>query len=68
MSRRVGRNAECGRVLTSCLLSFFPHAQYFTWADRMGNSYRQPKSELDPMLEVKALEAKKQKAALGKEQ
>ena len=62
MSRRVGRNAECGRVLTVVC------TQYFTWADRMGNSYRQPKSELDPMLEVKALEAKKQKAALGKEQ
>ena len=42
--------------------------QYFTWADRMGNSYRQPARELDPLLEVKALEAQKQKAALGKEQ
>ena len=66
MSCRVGRNAECGRVLTPNVLFLCP--QYFTWADRMGNSYRQPKSELDPMLEVKALEAKKQKAALGKEQ
>ena len=47
----------CARVL-----------QYFTWADRMDNSYRQPASELDPMLEIKAQEAKKQKAALGKEQ
>ena len=42
--------------------------QYFTWADRMGNSYRQPASDLDPLLEVKALEAKQQKEALGKEQ
>ena len=47
----------CARVL-----------QYFTWADRMGNSYRQPARELDPLLEVKALEAQKQKAALGKDQ
>ncbi|KAI0787858.1 hypothetical protein C8Q74DRAFT_1315639 [Fomes fomentarius] len=44
------------------------YGQYFTWADRMGNSYRQPLSELDPLLEVKAAEAKKQKEALGKEQ
>ena len=34
----------------------------------MGNSYRQPARELDPLLEVKALEAQKQKAALGKDQ
>lgn len=33
---------------TSC-----PHAQYFTWADRVGGSYRQPESSLDPMLEIK---------------
>ncbi|KAI0635735.1 hypothetical protein C8Q77DRAFT_1155502 [Trametes polyzona] len=44
------------------------YGQYFTWADRMGNSYRQPLSELDPMLEVKAAEAKAAKEALGKEQ
>ncbi|TFK93979.1 hypothetical protein K466DRAFT_572175 [Polyporus arcularius HHB13444] len=44
------------------------YGQYFTWADRMGNSYRQPLSELDPMLDVKAAEAQKQKAALGKDQ
>ncbi|KAI9000510.1 hypothetical protein BD414DRAFT_471855 [Trametes punicea] len=44
------------------------YGQYFTWADRMSNSYRQPLSELDPLLEVKAAEAKKTKAALGKEQ
>ncbi|KAG6848264.1 hypothetical protein H0H93_001761 [Arthromyces matolae] len=37
------------------------YGQYFTWADRAGNSYRQPESSLDPMLEVKALDdAKKQ--------
>ncbi|TBU49813.1 hypothetical protein BD309DRAFT_1070507 [Dichomitus squalens] len=44
------------------------YGQYFTLADRMGNSYRQPRSDLDPLLEVTAAEAKKQKAALGKEQ
>lgn len=43
------------------------YGQYFTWADRMGNSYRQPASELDPIHEVKAAEAKNQKAALGKD-
>ncbi|OCH95462.1 hypothetical protein OBBRIDRAFT_580457 [Obba rivulosa] len=30
------------------------YGQYFTWADRMGNSYRQPSSDLDPLLEAKA--------------
>ncbi|KAI0738288.1 hypothetical protein C8Q80DRAFT_269204 [Daedaleopsis nitida] len=45
------------------------YGQYFTWADRMGNSYRQPLSELDPLLEVKAAEAaKREKEALGKAQ
>ena len=29
------------------------YGQYFTWADRVGKSYRQPDSSLDPMLEVK---------------
>lgn len=38
------------------LLSF----QYFTWADRVGGSYRQPESSLDPLLEVKALDSKKE--------
>jgi lathosterol oxidase len=33
--------------------------QYFTWADRFGGSYRQPESHLDPLLEVKALDNKK---------
>ncbi|KAJ7592951.1 fatty acid hydroxylase [Mycena floridula] len=28
------------------------YGQYFTWADRAGNSYRQPDSALDPLLEV----------------
>ncbi|KAF7307933.1 Fatty acid hydroxylase [Mycena kentingensis (nom. inval.)] len=32
------------------------YGQYFTWADRAGNSYRQPESHLDPLLEVHALE------------
>ncbi|KAF8802456.1 C5-sterol desaturase [Phlegmacium glaucopus] len=31
------------------------YGQYFTWADRFGGSYRHPDSELDPLLEVKAL-------------
>ncbi|KAI0833274.1 hypothetical protein BC628DRAFT_1414101 [Trametes gibbosa] len=44
------------------------YGQYFTWADRMGKSYRQPKSEYDPMAEVKAAEAKRTKLALGKDQ
>ncbi|OJT04856.1 Delta(7)-sterol 5(6)-desaturase [Trametes pubescens] len=44
------------------------YGQYFTWADRMGKSYRQPLSELDPMLQVQAAEAKSAKAALGKEE
>ncbi|KAJ7781087.1 fatty acid hydroxylase [Mycena metata] len=35
------------------------YGQYFTWADRVGKSYRQPESSLDPMLEVKALQAAK---------
>ena len=35
--------------------------QYFTLADRLGHSYRQPASELDPMLEIKKLEAAKRK-------
>ncbi|KAJ7507966.1 fatty acid hydroxylase [Mycena galericulata] len=30
------------------------YGQYFTWADRVGKSYRQPESSLDPLLEVKA--------------
>jgi hypothetical protein len=28
-------------------------SQYFTWADRVGGSYRQPESHLDPMLDIK---------------
>ncbi len=53
---------------TTLLMTASRRLQYFTWADRMGNSYRQPLSELDPLLEVQAAEAKKEKAALGKEQ
>ncbi|KAF9000694.1 fatty acid hydroxylase [Cyathus striatus] len=30
------------------------YGQYFTWADRVYGSYRQPESHLDPLLEVKA--------------
>ncbi|KAI0346579.1 hypothetical protein BDW22DRAFT_772788 [Trametopsis cervina] len=44
------------------------YGQYFTLPDRMGGSYRQPASELDPLLEVKEAEEKKRKAALGKDQ
>ncbi|KAJ6598910.1 fatty acid hydroxylase [Mycena vulgaris] len=35
------------------------YGQYFTWADRVGKSYRQPESSLDPLLEVKATKAAK---------
>lgn len=35
------------------------YGQYFTFADRMYDSYRQPAKELDPLLEVKMAEAKK---------
>ena len=35
------------------------YGQYFTLADRMGGSYRQPAKELDPMLDILAAEAKK---------
>jgi len=44
------------------------YGQYFTFADRLGKSYRQPMAELDPLLEVKALEAKKQKESQGKQE
>ncbi|KAJ6628775.1 C5-sterol desaturase, partial [Mycena sp. CBHHK59/15] len=30
------------------------YGQYFTWADRVSKSYRQPESGLDPLLEIKA--------------
>ncbi|KAG2157889.1 C5-sterol desaturase [Suillus bovinus] len=29
------------------------YGQYFTWADRVSGSYRQPESSLDPMLDIK---------------
>ncbi|EDR08702.1 C5-sterol desaturase [Laccaria bicolor S238N-H82] len=28
------------------------YGQYFTWADRVGGSYRQPESSLDPLLDI----------------
>lgn len=31
------------------------YGQYFTWADRVGKSYRHPDSALDPLLEVQTL-------------
>ncbi|KAJ6570104.1 fatty acid hydroxylase [Mycena vulgaris] len=37
------------------------YGQYFTWADRVGNSYRQPESKLDPLLEVKKVDAERLK-------
>ncbi|KAI0733597.1 hypothetical protein C8Q72DRAFT_812046 [Fomitopsis betulina] len=43
------------------------YGQYFTWADRMGNSYRQPASDLDPLKEVHAHLAKKEKESPGKQ-
>lgn len=43
------------------------YGQYFTWADRMGSSYRQPASELDPLKEVQAHLAKKEKETPGKQ-
>ncbi|KAN0138832.1 hypothetical protein V8E53_003220 [Lactarius tabidus] len=42
------------------------YGQYFTWADRWGGSYRQPASELDPMLEVLAAKEAKKKEAMKK--
>ena len=36
--------------------------QYFTWADRVGGSYKQPESSLDPLLEVEPV-AKSQKGS-----
>jgi Delta7-sterol 5-desaturase len=41
------------------LLIFAMSSQYFTWADRTGNSYRQPESYLDPLLEVEKLDKTK---------
>lgn len=34
------------------------YGQYFTWADRMGNSYRHPAKELDHLLEVQMADRK----------
>lgn len=34
------------------------YGQYFTYADRAGGSYRHPDSALDPLLEVRAGEAR----------
>ncbi|KAK0216988.1 fatty acid hydroxylase [Armillaria fumosa] len=36
------------------------YGQYFTWADRVGNSYRQPEKSLDPLLEVQLKGNKKE--------
>ncbi|KAG9029596.1 c-5 sterol desaturase [Tulasnella sp. JGI-2019a] len=35
------------------------YGQYFTWVDRISGSYKAPRPELDPLLEVQALEAKR---------
>ncbi|KAF8313591.1 hypothetical protein DL93DRAFT_1148595 [Clavulina sp. PMI_390] len=32
------------------------YGQYFTWADRYGGSYRAPQADLDPILEILALD------------
>ncbi|KAF8207079.1 fatty acid hydroxylase [Mycena galopus ATCC 62051] len=37
------------------------YGQYFTWADRVNNSYRQPEAKLDPLLEVQREDAKRKK-------
>lgn len=37
------------------------YGQYFTWADRVGGSYRQPESRDDPLLAVQKQEAKSKK-------
>ena len=42
------------------------YGQYFTWADKAGGSYRHPDSSLDPMLEVKGLQAEKEAVVPGK--
>ncbi|EIN09850.1 fatty acid hydroxylase [Punctularia strigosozonata HHB-11173 SS5] len=47
------------------------YGQYFTWADKFYGSYRQPQSHLDPMLEIKRMDAQRQeqeKEKLGKSQ
>lgn len=36
------------------------YGQYFTWADRVGGSYKAPRPELDPILEIRAKEKEKQ--------
>ncbi|KII89105.1 hypothetical protein PLICRDRAFT_40744 [Plicaturopsis crispa FD-325 SS-3] len=38
------------------------YGQYFTLADRLGNSYRQPDASLDPLLEVKRLDGASKKS------
>jgi Delta7-sterol 5-desaturase len=49
-------NVNYGQVRRLLFLMHFHSllifSQYFTWADRTGNSYRQPESHLDPLLEV----------------
>ncbi|KAF8905659.1 fatty acid hydroxylase [Mucidula mucida] len=36
------------------------YGQYFTWADKVGNSYRQPEKHLDPLLEVQMMKGKEE--------
>ncbi|PSR88997.1 hypothetical protein PHLCEN_2v4959 [Hermanssonia centrifuga] len=54
------------RVISGCT-NPTTSGSYFTMADRLGGSYRQPASELDPLLEVKKREAAKKKQTLGKD-
>ena len=39
-----------------CILTQRCFVQYFTWADKKGGSYRPPQADLDPILEVLALD------------
>jgi len=43
------------------------YGQYFTLSDRLGGSYRQPAKELDPLLEIQAIEAAKAAEAAKKQ-
>ena len=42
------------------------YGQYFTWADRTYKSYRQPDKALDPMNEIREMDARREKEGKGK--
>ena len=46
----------------------YNYGQYFTWADRVGGSYRHPKTEDDPLNAILALEDAKKKYKQEKEE